>query len=161
GGGNSCEPQLRQKFSPGAAGVPHFGHKVALRVGSLMQKSLCFAASNAVGRCFYLEMKLKSTNFVDWSATVSVPNMTNEDACAPAGSHCTEFTAELTFLHDKQESFSSRRCAKRFLPRRVAGGLRRKPGSPPAEPVDEGISRSRRTCLQNARLASRENQTLR
>jgi hypothetical protein len=32
-GAKSCVPQLRQKFSPGAAGVPHFGHNVALRVG--------------------------------------------------------------------------------------------------------------------------------
>ena len=37
-GAKSCVPQLRQKFSPGAAGVPHFGHNVALRVGSLILK---------------------------------------------------------------------------------------------------------------------------
>ena len=35
-GATSCVPQLRQKLSPGAAGVPHFGHNVALRVGSLI-----------------------------------------------------------------------------------------------------------------------------
>jgi len=62
-GANSFVPQLRQKFSPGAAGVPHFGHKVALRVGSLIFRVafLFLAASNAVGRCFYRETKIKST----------------------------------------------------------------------------------------------------
>ena len=36
-GAKICAPQLRQKASPGAAGVPHFGHIVAFNVGSLIE----------------------------------------------------------------------------------------------------------------------------
>jgi len=36
-GAKSCAPQLRQKASPGAAGVPHVGHIVAFIVGSFIE----------------------------------------------------------------------------------------------------------------------------
>jgi hypothetical protein len=36
-GPNNSTPQFRQNPSPGAAGVPHFGHIVAFNVGSLIR----------------------------------------------------------------------------------------------------------------------------
>lgn len=59
-GANNCAPQLRQKLSPGAAGVPHFGHIVAFKVGSLIKTPNCSKCTYA-GRCFYRETQLVST----------------------------------------------------------------------------------------------------
>ena len=47
-GARSWLPQLRQKPSPGAAGVPHLVHVSAFIVGSLIRHS----QANVVGFCF-------------------------------------------------------------------------------------------------------------
>jgi hypothetical protein len=39
-GANNSLPQLRQKLSPGVAGVPHCGQIVAFKVGSLIGETL-------------------------------------------------------------------------------------------------------------------------
>ena len=54
-GAKSCAPQLRQKASPGAAGVPHFGHIVAFNVGSFIEPPEDVLLHVRGGKSFYRE----------------------------------------------------------------------------------------------------------
>ena len=72
-GAKICAPQLRQKASPGAAGVPHCGHIVAFNVGSFIEPPEDVLQHFAVGRCFYRETKPMSMKFYGFCAVAVIP----------------------------------------------------------------------------------------